>query len=106
MASETYAARLYEEQIEHVEGLVDRHGMKKSEAVRRLIQDGIEKRQEDEQAGTSPRSALIERLGWAFLALALAGLALELPTAAGASAIVAAALFVGGAAVRWRGETA
>jgi Arc/MetJ-type ribon-helix-helix transcriptional regulator len=71
----------------------------KSEAVRSAVREGIEHR-----SNASDRLGdLTGSLGWAFLALSLAGLALGSTTPAGAAGFVAAVLFAASAGARWRG---
>lgn len=71
----------------------------KSEAVRSAVREGIEYR-----SNASDRAAeLAGSLGWAALALSLAGLALGSTTPAGVAAVLAAVLFVLSAVARWRG---
>jgi Arc/MetJ-type ribon-helix-helix transcriptional regulator len=70
----------------------------KSEAVRAAVREGLQP--------TTNRSQLVDltgSLGWAFLALSLAGLALGSTTPAGVAAVLAAVLFVLSAVTRWRG---
>lgn len=96
---QNYSTVLPEPEAKEVEQLREEKDITKSEAVKRLIQSGIKHR-----STASDRAAeLAGSLGWASLALSLAGLAAGLTTPAGAAAVVAALLFVVSAVARWRG---
>ena len=98
MDAKTYSVRFHEPEVEKIEELTEEQGYTKSEAVRRLVVDGIERR-----SGTAGRIAEIAgSLGWASLAVSLAGLALNSTTPAGIAAGLAAVLFVVSAVARWR----
>lgn len=106
MTSESISARLYEPQVEAVDDLVDHHGMKKSEAIRRLIQDGIEHREGDNTESDSNDTTPLQvgqLVGWAVLSVSVAALSLGATTAAGTVAAAAAAVFLGTAADHYRG---
>jgi Arc/MetJ-type ribon-helix-helix transcriptional regulator len=99
MDAKNFSVRLHAPEAEKVEELTDEEGYNKSEAVRRLVEDGIEHR-----SNASDRlGELAGSLGWASLSLSLAGLALGSTTPAGAAAVLAAVLFVASAVARWRG---
>ena len=99
MDAKTYSIRLHAPEAEKVEQLTDEQGYTKSEAVRRLVEDGIEHR-----SNASDRlGKLAGSFGWASLSVSLAALALNSTTPAGVAAGVAAVLFVVSAVVRWRG---
>ena len=99
MDAKNFSVRLHAPEAEKVEQLTDEQGYNKSEAVRRLVEDGIEHR-----SNASDRTAeLAGSLGWASLAVSLAGLALNSTTPAGVAAGIAAVLFVVSAVARWRG---
>lgn len=99
MDAKNFSVRLHAPEAEKVEELTDEQGYNKSEAVRRLVEDGIEHR-----SNASDRfGELTGSLGWASLALSLAGLAVGFTTPAGVAALLAAVLFVASAVARWRG---
>ena len=100
MPSETRSVHLYEPQVEALEEIEEKHGVAKSEAMRRVITDGLEYRQRRQQ---QTFSEILEKFGWASLAVSLAGLALNSTTPAGIVAGIAAVLFVVSAVARWRG---
>ena len=94
-----YSTVLPEPEAKEVEQLREEKNITKSEAVKRLIQSGVEHR-----SNKSDRAAeLSGSLGWASLSLSLAALALNSTTPAGVAAGVAAVLFVVSAVARWRG---
>ena len=96
---ENYSTVLPEPEANEVEQFRKEKGITKSEAVKRLVQSGIEHR-----SNASDRTAeLAGSLGWASLAVSLAALAVGLTTPAGAAALLAAVLFVVSAVARWRG---
>lgn len=96
---QNYSTVLPEPEAEEVEQFREEKGITKSEAVKRLVQSGVEHRREpfEEEA------ELAGSLGWASLSLSLAGLALGITAPAGAAALLAAVLFVASAVARWRG---
>jgi len=95
---ENYSTVLPEPEANEVEQFRKEKGITKSEAVKRLVQSGIEHR-----SNAFDRTAeLAGSLGWASLALSLAGLALNSTTPAGVAAGIAAVLFVVSAVARWR----
>ena len=96
---QNYSTVLPAPEADEVEQLREEKDITKSEAVKRLVQSGIEHR-----SNASDRTAeLAGSLGWASLAVSLAALAVGLTTPAGAAALLAAVLFVVSAVVRWRG---
>jgi hypothetical protein len=96
---ENYSTVLPEPEAEEVEQFREEKGITKSEAVKRLVQSGVEHR-----SNASDRTAeLAGSLGWASLSLSFAGLAVGFTTPAGAAALLAAVLFVASAVARWRG---
>ena len=96
---QNYSTVLPEPEAKEVEQFREEKGITKSEAVKRLVQSGVEHRREpfEEEA------ELAGSLGWASLALSLAGLGFGFTTPGGAAALLAAVLFVASAVARWRG---
>lgn len=99
MASKSKSAHLYEPQLEAIDELEEEHGIKKSEAIRRLISEGIEARKRRRE---QIPAELIAQVGWAGLAGSVAAIAVGASAVGGVVAGVAAVLFVVSAAARWR----
>ena len=95
---ENYSTVLPEPEANEVEQFRKEKGITKSEAVKRLVQSGVEHRRER----FKKEAELARSLGWASLALSLAGLALNSTTPAAVAAGIAAVLFVVSAVARWR----
>lgn len=95
----TQSAHLYEPQLEAVEEMEEENGVGRSEAIRQLIIEGAESRNRRRQE-SAPE--LLSQFGWAGIAASVAAIAVGASTVGGAVAGVAALLFVGSAAARWR----
>ena len=85
------------ELLEEFEEYKENNGFtSRAETMRHLMREEL-------QSDGDRVDELTGSLGWAFLALSLAGLAVGLTTPAGVAAVLAAVLFVLSAVARWRG---
>lgn len=104
MSDNRFQTRLPQPLASEVEELEDEHGLNTSQAMRQLIQHGVEHRRDD-NTDTKPSQPQQtgQFVGWALLSASIATFALGSTTPAGAIAAAAAIVFLATAVDQYRG---
>lgn len=103
MGDNRFQTRLPQPLASEVEELEDEHGLNTSQAMRQLIQHGVEHRRDD-NTGTNPpqQQQTGQFVGWALLSLSVALSVVGAMGGAAAIAVAAAIVFLGAAARQYR----
>lgn len=103
MGDNRYQTRLPQPLASEVEELEDEHGLNTSQAMRQLIQHGVEHRRADNtDSKPSQQQQTAQFVGWALLSLSVALSVVGASGGAAAIAVAAVVVFLGGAARQYR----
>lgn len=105
MSDNRFQTRLPQPLASEVEELEDEHGLNTSQAMRQLIQHGVEHRRDDNtDTKSSQPQQTGQSVGWGLLSISVALSVIGVTVGAAAIAVTAAIVFLATAVDQYRGE--